>query len=196
MKRATCVMVLVLMMLTLACVAGAQENKKSPPSTRPGSTQAPITPLGSESEITNQIYLGGPAPDFELDGSRGRPVRLEHEKGYWLLIVFADSRTSLAPLKSISGDLRKLGVHAIGICADKAHVLEAYAEKQELPFVLLADVTGEISQLYGLYDSKARSIRPGFVILDRQGIVRTALFGQSVPADEVLDMVRFAVMGS
>ncbi len=194
MMRATCVVVMVLV-LTLAGVAGAQENKKSPP-TRPGSTEAPITPMGTESAITNQIYLGGPAPDFELDGSRGRPVRLEHEKGYWLLIVFADSRTSLAPLKSISGDLRKLGVHAFGVCADKAHVLEAYAEKQQLPFVLLADVTGEISQLYGLYDSKARMIRPGFVILDRQGIVRTALFGQAVPADEVLDMVKFAVTGS
>ncbi len=194
MKRATCV--LAVLMLTLAGVSGAQTSKKPTPQPQPATGQKPIQAVGSETEITNQVYLGEVAPDFELDGSRGRPVRLEHEKGYWLLIVFADSRTDLAPLKSISGDLRQLGVHAIGICGDKAHVLEAYAEREQLPFVLLADVTGEISQLYGLYDRQNRAIRPGFVILDRQGIVRTALFGQTLPTDEVLDMVKYAVTGS
>ena len=83
-----------------------------------------------------------------------------------------------------------------GICADKAHVLKAYAERMRLPFVMLSDVTGEISQLYGLYDTRMSQVRPGFALVDRQGVVRMALLGQHIPFDEMLGLVRSAVTGS
>ena len=191
MRRATWLLVL---LLALAGVSGAQETKKPQGQpARPGATKSPLTPIGSESEITNQVYLGELAPDFELDGSRGRPMRLLHQRGYWVILIFADSRQSLVSMKGIEADMRKLGVHAFGICADKAHVLKGFAEREHLQSLLLSDVTGEISQMYGLYDRKARTIRPGFVILDRQGIVRTALLGQAVPMDQVLEMVKNTV---
>ena len=99
----------------------------------------------------------------------------------------------LAPLHEIEPRLRQLGVKPYGICGDKAYTLVSFARQRQLPFVLLADVTGEVSQLYGLRDSRTLQIRPGFVLINRQGVVRMALLGQALPYDEMLALVESAV---
>lgn len=187
----------VVMLLALAGATRADETSKSrSPVASPASPQGPVSAAPQESHIQSQVYVGEQAPGFELDGSQGRPVRLAHLKGYWILLVFADRRADLTPLKGIEPDLRRLGVKPYGICADKAHVLKSYAEREQLPVTLLADVTGEISQLYGLYDARMRQVRPGFVLIDRQGVVRVALLGQQLPLNNMLAMVKASVTGS
>jgi peroxiredoxin len=193
MKRATCMLV---MMLALASLSSAQDVRK--PSSTPTPTQPqgnPLTPGPQGAPITSQVYVGEPAPDFELDGSQGQPVRLAHLKGYWVLLVFSDGRAGLAPLKDIEGDLRRLGVKPYGICADMPHVLKTFVERQQLPFVLLSDFSREISQLYGLNDQTGSKIRPGLVLIDRRGVVRFALLGQTIPLPEMLELVRTSVAG-
>jgi peroxiredoxin len=190
-------LIAVVMLLALAGAARADEASKSrTPVASPTGQQNPVSPAPQESRIQSQVYVGERAPGFELDGSQGRPVHLADLKGYWLLLVFADRRTDLTPLKEIEPDLRRLGVRPYGICADKAHVLKSHAEREQLPIVLLADVTGEISQLYGLYDTRMRQVRPGFVLINRQGVVRMALLGQQLPFDEMLALVKSSVIGS
>jgi peroxiredoxin len=185
------------MLLALTGATRADETSKAKmPVTSPAPQQNPGSPTPQESRIQSQVFVGEQAPGFELDGSQGRPVRLAHLKGYWILLVFADRRTDLTPLKEIEPDLRRLGVKPYGICADKAHVLKSYAEREQLPVILLSDVTGEISQLYGLYDTRMRQVRPGFVLIDRRGVVRVALLGQQLPFKEMLAMVRLSVTGS
>ena len=193
MKRA----VFVLSMLLLAAGwAGADEVAKSPPPpARPGEEKTPISAVPVPANVTSQVYVGEPAPDFELDSSEGRPVRLARLKGYWLLLVFADRRADLAPLQEIEPQLRKLGVKPYGICGDKAHTLQSFVRQRQLPFVLLADVTGEVSQLYGLRDPRTAQIRPGFALINRQGTVRMALLGEALPYDEMLGLVESAVTG-
>ncbi len=185
-----------LLVLALAVTAGADEGSKRPPPRPGGGATTPISPVAQEPRIASQVYIGEPAPDFELDSSTGRPIRLEHLKGYWVLLVFGDTRADVAPLRGKEPELRHLGVKPYGLCADKAHVIRAYAEREDLPFPLLADVTGEISQLYGLYDGRASVIRPGFVLIDRQGLVRMAMLGQRMSWDEMLALVQDSVTGS
>lgn len=187
----------VVMLLTLAGAARADQTSKSKvPVTSPVTRGSTVSPTPQDSRIQSQVYVGEQAPGFELDGSQGRPVRLSHLKGYWILLVFADRRTDLAPLKEIEPDLRRLGVKPYGICADKAHVLKSHAQREQLPVILLSDITGEISQLYGLYDTRMRQVLPGFVLIDRQGVVRVALLGQRLPFVEMLALVRNSVTGS
>jgi peroxiredoxin len=187
----------VVMLLALAGATRADEASKSKvPVASPATQGSSIAPAPQETRIQSQVYVGEQAPGFELDGSQGQPVRLAHLKGYWILLVFADRRADLAPLKEIEPDLRRLGVKPYGICADKAHVLKAYATREQLPLILLSDITGEISQLYGLYDTRMREVRPGFVLIDRQGVVRMALLGQQLPFDEMLTLVKSSVTGS
>jgi peroxiredoxin len=185
------------MLLALTGATRADETSKAKvPVTSPATQQSPGSPTPQESRIQSQVFVGEQAPGFELDGSQGRPVRLAHLKGYWILLVFADRRADLTPLKEIEPDLRRLGVKPYGICPDKAYVLKSYAEREQLPVLLLSDVTGEISQLYGLYDTRMRQVRPGFVLIDRQGVVRVALLGQRLPFREMLAMVKLSVTGS
>lgn len=193
--RGSLIAVVLLLALTGA-VRADEANKTKEPVKPPAPGETSLSPVPQESRIASQIYVGEQAPDFELDGSQGRPVRLAHLKGYWLLLVFADRRADLAPLKEIEPDLRRLGVRPYGICADKAHVLRAYVQREQLPIVLLSDVTGEISQVYGLYDTRMRLVRPGFTLIDRQGVVRMALLGQKIPFDEILGLVKSSVTGS
>jgi peroxiredoxin len=187
---------LVMLLALTGAVRADEASKAKVPVKSPATGDASLSPVPQESRIASQIYVGEQAPDFELDGSQGRSVRLAHLKGYWLLLVFADRRTDLASLKEIEPDLRRLGVKPYGICADKAHVLKARAEQEQFPVVLLSDVTGEISQLYGLYDTRMRQVRPGFVLINRQGVVRMALLGQQLPFDEMMALVKSAVTGS
>jgi len=187
--------ILLLTALAGTALAGESAKPATPVVPQPAPT-GQLQPVPQESHITSQVYVGEVAPDFELDGSGDRPVRLAHLKGYWILLVFADRRHELADLGKIEPDLRHLGVRPYGICADKAHALKSFKEREEFPIELLSDVTGEISQVYGLYDTRMRLVRPGFILIDRYGVVRMALLGQQVQFDEMLGLVKSAVTGT
>jgi peroxiredoxin len=179
--------------LTLALVTPtlAQENPKtSPPAgdERERSARNPHAQLG----ISGQVYIGDLAPDFELDGSRGAPVRLSGLRGDWILLVFTDRRDQFVELRSIEQEMRQLGVRIVGVCHEKARTLDNYAARDSVP-LMLADVTGEVSTTYGLYDSAHRKTIPGFLVLDREGFVRIAFFGQQLPAEEIARLTQFAV---
>ena len=194
MRGAIAAVMMTLLALT-GVVSATETDKSTPPVKAPSTRDAPLSPVPTETRLQSQVYVGEQAPDFELDGSQGRPVRLAHLKGYWILLVFADRLADLSAFKDIEPDLRRLGVKPYGICADKAHVLKAYVEREQLPVVLLSDLTGEISQIYGLYDTRMRLVRPGFTLIDRYGVVRMALLGQQIPFDELLGLVKSAVTG-
>jgi peroxiredoxin len=92
--------------------------------------------------------------------------------------------------------MKPLRVTTLGVCPEKARTLESLAARDSLPILWLADVTGEVSALYGFYDFGSSRILPGFVLMDPQGIVRLSLVGQSVPAEDVARLVRLAVTGT
>jgi len=173
---------------------GQPGPKTPPPATpRPGGSSSPAPQ--ARVHIYGQVYIGERAPDFTLDASDGKIVRLSRFRGDWVVMVFADRKEKLAPLASIHDELRTLGVRVLAVCREKAHNLQTYATRNRLPFVLGADWTGEIASLYGLFDGERAIISPGFLLVDRDGIVRMALFGQNPPPEQIAALVRFAVSG-
>lgn len=183
-----------LLILDLAAPALAQENPKSqtPPPTmeREGASRAPHAQLG----MNGRVYIGDLAPDFELDGSRGAPVRLSRLRGDWLLLVFTDRRDQFLTLRVISDEMRQIGVRIVGVCHEKARTLDNYRARDSVP-LMLADVTGEVSTMYGLYDGLHQRTVPGFLVVDRAGVVRIAFSGQWLPPDEIGRLTQFAVKG-
>jgi peroxiredoxin len=175
-------------------VPGPEKNPSAPQPVRP--SPLPLEPAGVESAIDSEVAIGDQAPDFVLDGSQGRPVHLADLKGQWAVMVFTETRTTLAPLKGIDGELVKLGARLYGICKDGVPALKSYAEREQLPFLLLSDLTGQISQIYGMYDTEHDTIQTGFVLVDPQGVVRMAILGPSLHADEVLQLVKHTVIGA
>ena len=180
---------------TLAPPAHGQPEPKAPSPAAPrqssGSTSAPQARV----HIYGQVFIGERAPDFTLDASDGKIVRLSTFRGDWVVMVFADRKERFGPLASIHGELQSHGVHILAVCREKAHSLQLYSTRNHLPFVLGADWTGEIASLYGLYDGERSMISPGFLLVDRDGIVRMTLFGQNLPPEQIAALVRFAVTG-
>jgi peroxiredoxin len=189
-------MIPVLAALLVAGAALAQEGPKGQPPSRPPNEPQPASRNPpAQGHIFGEIYVGDVAPDFELDGSRGKPVKLSTLRGDWVLLVFADRREQLAKLSAIDADMKELGVVMVGVCKEKAYVLEKFANRQKVPFLMLADFSGEIGALYGLFSYGRNEIQPGFVVLDRTGTVRTAFVGQNLPPTDVAKIARFAVTG-
>ena len=200
MRRMICTM---LLLGTLVNVAWAQfpgdgpGNKNEQAPTGPGNAlRAELQPGAAESGLDSELGIGARAPDFNMDGSQGQAVHLSDLKGHWALIVFSETRNTMAPLEGLDGDLRKVGVSLYGICRDAAPTLKTYAAHQQLSFVLLSDMTREVSQVYGMYDEDNQQIQPGIVLLDPKGVVRMTLLGQSLHAAEILQLVLHSVTGA
>lgn len=175
--------------LAVPVTAQTPEPKTQPIAPPPSSGLAPILSPHPGMVILGQISVGQPAPDFELDGSRGVPVKLSTLRGNWVLLVFADRKESIETLSRAERTLREHGIHLVAVCNEKAHSVETYAARTGMPFLLLADVTGEVSAMYGLWDRVHTSTVPGFALIDRKGVVQIALLGRSLPVDQLTRMV-------
>jgi peroxiredoxin len=179
----------------LAASAGATPEPKAPPSTRTSSGSGTSGP-GGQMRIAGRLYVGDPAPDFELPSSRDRKVTLSHQKGDFLLLVFASDRDDFREVSAIYQDCGAIGVRIFGMCRDNPQSLRTTAQKQSIPFEMLADPTGEISSIYGLYDALHRTCVPGFVVIDRLGVVKLVVSGQQVPARQMLELTRLTIASS
>jgi len=181
----------------LGCVsiAFAQDEPKSPPRPSPGQPETARGTLRAPPRIDGQVYIGERAPDFELDASNGRAIKLSALRGDWIVLAFAERRGDLAALRSLVAQLLPYGGRIVGVCHDNARTLHGFAARDSVPMVLLADVTGEISEMYGLFDYEHSATRPGFLVLDRDGVVRLAVLGSLPPAEEIGRFARFAIRG-
>lgn len=191
---------LVAAMLIGSTLAVAQEGPKAasplrPPTSSPGASHE-AGPARSGINIAGDAFVGDAAPDFELDSSRGSPLRLSKLRGDWVVLVFAERRERLVGLATLYGDLRRLGAQVVGVCDEKAHTLVKGHEREPLPFALLADPTGEVSSVYGVYDRVHSTTLPGFFVIDRHGVVRMSVLGQTVPPDQILDLARIPMGAS
>jgi peroxiredoxin len=179
----------------LAPAALAQSDSKSTAPPPPSSTSSGSSTPQARVHVYGQVYIGDRAPDFTLDGADGKIVRPSRFRGDWVVMVFADRKEKLAPLSTIHDVMRTLGVQILAVCKEKAHGLQSYSTRQKLPFLLGADWNGEVSAMYGMYDYERSMISPGFVLVDRDGIVRMALQGHNLPPEQIAALVRYAVVG-
>lgn len=181
--------------LALAPVVMAQNPQdKTPPSPPAGTQPTPgADPIEPHQRIRGSVYSGEVAPDFELPASTGHPMYLSATRPSWTLLVFAERKEGLAPLESIREEMIGLDVKIVGVCDEKAYHLVSYAEKHKFGFPMLADVTGEISALYGLYNVQRRTTEPGFFMIDPDGKVRMALLGQQIRPADMASLAYYAV---
>lgn len=173
--------------------AMAQETPKrgTPRSSRP----VPATELSlPQLKVTGRVFVGDPAPDFSLTSSAGREVSLSRFRGDWVLLHFVPDRRDFNALGEAQADLASIGVTMLGVCRENPQSLRSHAQRDSIPFELLADATGEISAIYGLYDPAATASRSGFVVVDRNGKVRLALMG-TIPPRQLVELVRYTMTG-
>ena len=178
----------------LVAPAGANDEPKAPPEGKRSSGAGTSGP-GGQLRIAGRLYVGDPAPDFELPSSRDRKIVLSRQRGDWLLLVFVADRNDFAAMRTINDDCAAIGVRLFGVCRDNPQSLRSAAAKDGIPFEMLADPTGEISSMYGFYDALHRTCVPAFVVLDRRGVVKLVVSGQVVPPTQILELTRVTVEG-
>jgi thioredoxin-dependent peroxiredoxin len=121
--------------------------------------------------------VGDPAPDFVLAGTGGVDYHLADYLGGAVLLVFYTADNSpvcILQLRSYSEGLSTfadVGAQVIGLSPQSVASHEAFAERFDLRFPLLADTDKAVGQSYGILGPLGFYRRSVFV-LDAEGIIR------------------------
>lgn len=106
------------------------------------------------------LTTGMMAPAFTLQDRTGKTVSLSDYLGKKVVIYFYPKDNTpgctrqACAFAGLYNEFRKKGVEVIGISKDSVASHEKFAEKYELPFVLLADPERTAIEAYGVWQEK------------------------------------------
>ena len=133
------------------------------------------------------LEVGMKAPDFTLPDKDGKLVSLSGFRGKRVVLYFYPrdntpgcTRQACAFAGAYKGFLDK-GVEVIGISKDSIASHQKFAEKYNLPFVLLADTNLEVIKAYGVWQEKKNygKVSMGVVrstfIIDAEGNIEAVM---------------------
>ena len=101
------------------------------------------------------LKVGDDAPTFTLPDSLGNQVSLNDYKGKWVVLYFYPKddtpgcTTEACHFRDDFKSLEAIGAKVIGVSIDDSFSHKKFAEKYNLPFPLLSDVSGEVASRYG-----------------------------------------------
>lgn len=106
--------------------------------------------------IANEPTLGAAAPDFKLQDQNGRWWTLADYKGKWLTLYFYPKdqtpgcTTQACEFRDNIFAFRDAKAVIVGISVDDVASHKKFAEKNRLPFTLLADPAKQTAKAYGV----------------------------------------------
>ena len=107
-----------------------------------------------------QLKEGDTAPDFELDDTNGRKVKLSSLKGKTTLLYFYPKddtpgcTTEACSFRDDIAQFKKKQAVVLGISRDDEDSHQKFTKKFDLNFPLLSDHDSQVSKLYGAYGPK------------------------------------------
>ena len=133
------------------------------------------------------LNIGDRAPEFTLKDKNGNDVKLSDFIGKRIVLYFYPKDNTPGCTRQACAfagtyeEFRKRGVEVIGISRDSIASHVKFAEKYNLPFVLLSDPELEAIQAYGVWQEKKLYgklsfgvVRTTFVI-DENGIIEKVM---------------------
>lgn len=119
------------------------------------------------------LNIGQKAPDFTLNDKNGCPVSLSDFHGQKVVLYFYPrdntpgcTRQACA-FASLYSEFQKKGVQVIGISRDSAASHQKFAEKYNLPFIILSDPELTAIKAYDVWQEKKLYGKLSF------GVIRT-----------------------
>ncbi len=186
---------IVLALLLLPVVAGAQGVDKYPAS-RPAPVVRPYSEGGTlpvPHHSIGSVSVGERAPDFELESASGGKRRLSDWRGSWVALWFGSRAPSIATADSLARAVTGDGVAVLMVAAERTGMLRGWLDRNPGAMVtLLSDAMRDIACEYGAFDATRGQSTPGFVLLDADGVVRVAVMGVALGADDARRMVQIA----
>ena len=148
------------------------------------------------------LPVGTPAPDFTLPDKNGNPVTLSDLKGRRVVLYFYPkdntpgcTRQACAFAANLD-EFERRGITVIGISKDSVASHQKFAEKYNLPFILLSDSDRVAIEAYGVWQEKKMAGKVGMgvvrttFLIDEEGVI-TAVMPKVKPdtnAAEILAM--------
>ncbi len=131
------------------------------------------------------MKVGSIAPSFTLPSQSGQMVSLKDFMGEKPIVLFfypKDDTPGCAKeacaFRDNYEEFGKLDAQVIGISSDSVESHRRFAEKHDLPYLLLSDEDKKVRKLYGVPNTLG--LFPGRVtyVIDREGIVRRVFSSQ------------------
>ena len=128
--------------------------------------------------------VGDKAPEFKLQTTGGRDIRLSEFRGKKIVLYFyPKDDTSGCTREACSfqenlGQLKRRGVVVLGVSADSVESHAKFADKYGLSFPLLSDEKKEVCKAYGvwkeksLYGRKYMGIERTTFVIDEKGLIQ------------------------
>ena len=129
------------------------------------------------------LEKGAKAPDFTLPDKKGEPVSLSDFLGKKVVLYFypkdntAGCTRQACAFAARFGDFEAKNAVVIGVSRDSAASHLKFAEKYELPFVLLSDPERQAIEAYGVWQEKKNygKVTMGIVrttyLIDETGVI-------------------------
>ncbi len=120
------------------------------------------------------LKIGDKAPDFVLKDQNGKERSLSEFKGRKVLLYFYPRDFTPGCTKEACGirdnfeGFEKLDVVVLGVSTDSVESHKKFAQKHNLPFILLSDEKAEVTKKYGVWKKKKMTGKEFF------GIARTS----------------------
>ncbi|MFQ5914846.1 MAG: peroxiredoxin [Nitrospinota bacterium] len=105
---------------------------------------------------------GDAAPDFCLPDGQGRLHRLSDFRGKRAVLYFyprdmtPECASEACGFRDHFAAYTEAGIEIIGVSVDPPESHERFAAEYNLPFLLLSDENGEVSEAYGVFEEKDR----------------------------------------
>ncbi len=112
--------------------------------------------VGGASALAEQIRMGDPAPDFELQDQSGQLHSIEDYRGKWIALYFYPKddtpgcTTEACEFRDNIFAFKNLNCQILGVSLDDVDSHKEFADKYNLPFPLLADTAGSTANAYGV----------------------------------------------
>ena len=117
------------------------------------------------------LSVGDEAPRLAAQDQNGATVELAevYAKGPTLVYFYPKADTpgctaQACSLRDAFPDFSAQGVQILGVSADTVESQKKFAEKYNLPFVLLADAEGKVSQAFGVPTAMGFAKRQSFIV--------------------------------
>ena len=143
---------------------------------------------------------GDIAPDFTSRDAEGNPVKLSELRGQNVVLYFYPKDDTpgctkeACSFRDSSAVYERENVKVLGVSLDDEQSHQAFAEKYNLPFTLLADTDHSVSEAYGVYgeqrygDKTYMGVARKTFLIDKEGRIKKVFDKVNVEqhADEVL----------
>ncbi|MCL4470958.1 MAG: peroxiredoxin [Gammaproteobacteria bacterium] len=150
------------------------------------------------------LQIGQPAPKFSLPDAEMEIVKLSDFKGKYVVLYFYPKDDTpgctieAIEFSDLEDEISRLDAVVLGVSRDDCISHAAFRDKHGLAVHLLSDADGKACEKYGVWQEKEKDgvkklgiVRSTFVI-DRQGILRHALYGVNPRghAAEVINLIK------